>query len=183
MDPISDTDLDGNPRIADGNGDGTAVIDRGAYERPAPTHPAAPLPSNAFSLGKLKRNKRSGTAKLQVQVPGPGALVLSGKSVKRATLAAGGAGAYSLAIVPKKKLARSLRSKGSAKTSIQVAFTPTGGTANSLAKPVKLIRGGRAQRLAVQPLPSRSLKERVTVSEPWIPPRSAVVSSARSFSV
>jgi hypothetical protein len=30
------TDLDGRPRIADGNGDGTAVVDLGAYERPGP---------------------------------------------------------------------------------------------------------------------------------------------------
>ena len=39
VDPIVPTDLDGNPRFADGNGDGTAVIDRGAYELPPPCLP------------------------------------------------------------------------------------------------------------------------------------------------
>ena len=94
---------------------------------------AAP-PSNAFSFGRLKRNKKKGTARLQVKVPGPGALVLSGKKVKRVSLAAGRAGAYLLAIVPNKKLAGALRSRESAKTSIRVAFTPTGGIVSSRTK-------------------------------------------------
>jgi len=38
-----------------------------------------PGPSNAFTLGTLHRNKRRGTAKLEVTVPGAGALRLSGK--------------------------------------------------------------------------------------------------------
>jgi hypothetical protein len=38
-----------------------------------------PSPSNAFSFGKLKRNKRRGTATLIVLVPGPGELALTGK--------------------------------------------------------------------------------------------------------
>jgi hypothetical protein len=144
VDPISATDLDGDPRIADGNGDGKAVIDRGAYELPAPTLPGSTPPSNAFSFGKLKRNRKKGTARLQVQVPGPGVLVLSGKKVKWATVAADGGGTYQLAIVPKRKLARALQWRESAKTSI--AFTPTGGTANSRTRPVKLIRrAGRSR--------------------------------------
>ena len=35
--------------------------------------PAPRLPSNAFSFGKLKLNKRRGTAALLVRVPGPAA--------------------------------------------------------------------------------------------------------------
>ena len=38
-------------------------------------------PSNSFSFGKLKRNKRRGTATLTVEVPGPGTLALSGKGL------------------------------------------------------------------------------------------------------
>ena len=142
--PLSMTDLDGNPRVLDGNRDGVAVIDRGAYELPtppppAPAMPAAP-PSNAFSFGRLKRNKKKGTAKLEVKVPGPGALALTGKKVKKSTLAAGKAGGFSLSIAPRGKLARTLRSKGSAKTTVRVSFTPTGGSANTRARSVKLIR-------------------------------------------
>lgn len=36
-------DLDGNPRIQDGDGDGTAVVDMGAYEAPAPADVTAPV--------------------------------------------------------------------------------------------------------------------------------------------
>jgi hypothetical protein len=141
-DPHSTADLDGNPRVVDGTRDGIAVIDRGAYELPTPPPPgpAAVQPSNSFSFGKLKRNKRKGTAKLEVNVPGPGSLALSGKKVKKAGLDVGGAGTFLIAIVPKQKLARTLRKKGSAKTSIEVSFTPTGGTAASRTKKVKLVR-------------------------------------------
>jgi hypothetical protein len=139
-DALTATDLDGNARIADGNGDGILAIDRGAYELPPPVPMAGAGPSNAFKFGKLKRNKRKGTAKLGVEIPGPGRLVLSGKKVKKSSVDAKRAGSFSLSIAPKGKLAKTLRSKGSAKTSIKVAFTPTGGTTNARIKSVKLIR-------------------------------------------
>jgi hypothetical protein len=141
---LSTTDLDGNPRVVDGNRDGVAVIDRGAYELPTPpppsTAPSVTPPSNALSLGSLKRNTKRGTAKLQVRIAGPGSLSLSGKRVKRATIAAARGGTFSLSIARKPKLAGILRSKGSAKTSIRVTFTPTGGTANTVARTLRLIR-------------------------------------------
>jgi hypothetical protein len=151
--PLSETDFDGNPRIADGNRDGVAAIDRGAYELPTPPPPvpstpptppssAVVSPSNAFTFGKLKRNGHKGTAKLEVRVPGPGVVVLAGKKVKRATRHASRPGTVSLAIVAKPKLARALRSTGSVKTSVKVTYTPTGGTANTRAKTVKLVRTG-----------------------------------------
>jgi len=51
---------------------------------PAPTPPAPP--SNAIKLGKLKRDEKSGTAKLTVNLPAPGSLVMSGKGVKKTTV-------------------------------------------------------------------------------------------------
>jgi tripartite motif-containing protein 71 len=42
-----------------------------------------PCPSNEFSFGKVKKNKRKGTASLTVVVPGPGQLALTGKGLKR----------------------------------------------------------------------------------------------------
>jgi len=150
-DSLSGTDLDGAPRIVDGNGDGAATIDRGAYELPvqppqaAVTAPVAPtmltaLPSNAFKFHKLNRNQRSGTAKLQVEVPGPGRVVLFGKKVKKFIRDAKGAGTFNLQVIPKAALARTLRSAETARTSVQVKFTPTGGTANTRSKALKLIR-------------------------------------------
>lgn len=142
-DSLSATDLDGAPRVVDGDGDGVATIDRGAYELPTPVPGAGATPSNAFKFRKLKRNKKAGTAKLQVEVPGPGRLVLSGKKVKKFTRDAKGAGTFALKVIPKAKLARSLRSKGTARTSVRVTFTPTGGTANTRSKALKLIQRQR----------------------------------------
>lgn len=144
-DALSATDLDGAPRVADGNGDGTAAIDRGAYELQPPAPIAAP-PSNAFMIGKLKRNRRRGTATLQVKVPGPGGLVLEGKRVRRFSRVAAAAGVYSLKIAPGGKLARRLRSVGSARALVDVVFTPSGGTANMQSKKIRLIRRGRGSR-------------------------------------
>jgi hypothetical protein len=39
-------------------------------------------PSNAFSFGKVKKNRKKGTATLTVIVPGPGTLTLAGKGLK-----------------------------------------------------------------------------------------------------
>jgi hypothetical protein len=143
-DSLSGTDLDGATRIADGNGDGIATIDRGAYELPvqppqaAFTAPTA-TPSNAFKFRKLKRNKGSGTAKLQVEIPGPGRLVLFGKKVKKFIRDARGAGTFGLKVIPKHKLANELRSKGTVRMSVRVKFTPTGGIADTRSKALKLI--------------------------------------------
>jgi hypothetical protein len=138
-DALSATDLDGAPRIVDGDADGAAVIDRGAYESAAPGAGLV-APSNAFKLRKLKRNRRKGTATLQVEVPGPGRLVLFGMKVRRFAREAETAGTFNLKIVPKRKLARRLRARGKARISVNVRFTPTGGSANNRSKSVKLIR-------------------------------------------
>jgi hypothetical protein len=141
-DELTTTDLDGAPRVVDGDGDGTAVIDRGAYElpTPAPEGPGAGQPLNAFSLGKLKRNRRKGTATILVRVPGPGRLVLSGKKVKKFALRAPAAGTFGLKIVPKRSLVRRLRSKGSVLLRFKVTFTPDGGSANAKTAKRKLLR-------------------------------------------
>ena len=61
-------------------------------------------PSNEFSFGKSKKNKRKGTAKLTVNVPGPGEVELSktGK-VKPATERAGSQGQVKLLVKPRGK--------------------------------------------------------------------------------
>ena len=54
------------------------------------------VPSNSFTLGEAKRNKKKGTATLAVEVPNPGELALAGKGVKPA----GAAGALAATSVP-----------------------------------------------------------------------------------
>lgn len=98
-----------------------------------------PAPSNAITLGKAKPNKSKGTAKLTVTVPGAGALVLAGKGIKGLKQAAATAGSVVLKIKPKSKTLKKLRAKGKVKVKVTVTFTPTGGTARTETKKVKLV--------------------------------------------
>ena len=105
--------------------------------------------SNDFTLGKVKRNKHKGTAKLPAEVFGPGTLALGGKGVKAQTASGhaessvAGPGTVSLKIKPKGKLKRALLANGSAKTSVKVTFTP-------LAAPGHPAGESRTRRLRVK---------------------------------
>jgi trimeric autotransporter adhesin len=107
-----------------------------------------PPPSNAITLGKVKTNTAKGTAKLSVSVPGAGVLTLQGKGIKsqrqgaaglRVAKPVPGAGTVVLKIKPKGKLLKKLRANGKAKVKVTVTYTPTGGTAKSETKKVKLV--------------------------------------------
>lgn len=87
--------------------------------------------SNKFKIGKAKLNKKKGTAKLSVAVPGAGKLSLSGKGVKKAKATAGGAGTVKLAVKPAGKAKRKLAAAGKLKVKVKITFAPTGGTAKS----------------------------------------------------
>ncbi len=116
------------------------AVDDGVDADPVP-------PSNEFSFGKLKRNRKKGTAKLTVNVPGPGELALSGAGLASQRLAGGrsakpvaAAGAVKLLIKPKGKKKKKLKKKGKVKAKAKVTFTPTGGTAATQTKSLKLKR-------------------------------------------
>jgi hypothetical protein len=103
-----------------------------------PPPPPVAAPSNAFTLGKPRLNKKKGTAKEPVTVPGPGEITLTGKGVKGSSLAAGTAGTVNLPVKPNGKKKRKLNSVGSVKVKVAVTFTPTGGVANSQNRKVTL---------------------------------------------
>jgi hypothetical protein len=97
------------------------------------------LPSNEFGFGKLKKNKRKGTAKLTVEVPGPGDLALAETDrVKGAEKQAEAAGDETLAIKPKRKAKRRLNQKGTAKVEVDVTYTPELGASKTESKKVGL---------------------------------------------
>jgi hypothetical protein len=87
------------------------------------------------TLGKLKRNRRKGTAVLRVHVPGPGTVTLRGKSVRRqrpmqpavASKEANSAGTVKLRVKPKGKARRKLKRTGRVKVKVRVTYTPAGG--------------------------------------------------------
>jgi virginiamycin B lyase len=107
-------------------------------------------PSNVFTIGKAKLNRKKGTATLPVTVPGPGTLVLSGKGLKqqrprqsagaRVSKAVSAAGTVKLRVVPKGRTKRKLRRTGRAKVRPTITFTPTGGSAAAQRKTIKLVR-------------------------------------------
>ena len=95
-------------------------------------------PSNDFSLGDVKRNKKKGTAELAVEVPGPGSLVLAGGKVKGDEETAEAAGGETLTIKASGKAKQMLSDVGKAKVGVEVTYTPTGGLANTKSTKVKL---------------------------------------------
>jgi sugar lactone lactonase YvrE len=97
--------------------------------------------SNEFTIGKAKRNKRNGTAKLPVVVPGAGELDLAKtKKVKADEETADAAGREKLRVRAKGKAKKKLNRKRKAKVKAQVTYTPTGGASNTESKKIKLVR-------------------------------------------
>jgi hypothetical protein len=135
-DYISTSFLNGSPRaiIAVATPPVGPTLDEAMYATSAlpPTHPPA-SPSNAFGFGKLKLNRKKGTATQVVDLPGPGALVLSGTGVKGVSQPVGG-GSVKLAIVPVGKKKQQVRRNHRAKLRIDVTFTPQGGLAGTQSK-------------------------------------------------
>jgi hypothetical protein len=101
-------------------------------------------PTNVVTLGKLKA-KRNGTATLLLTVPNPGDLSVGGKGVKAssagaATAKAVNAGTVKLVIRSKGNKKRKLADTGRVTVKPMISFTPTGGTASTVARKVKLRR-------------------------------------------
>jgi hypothetical protein len=92
----------------------------------------------------VKRNKKTGTAKLTVEIAdGPGELELAKtKKVKADDEPVEGEGATQekLALKPKGKARKKLLKKGKAKVKAAVTYTPDGGDALTRSKKVKLKR-------------------------------------------
>jgi Tol biopolymer transport system component len=86
--------------------------------------------SSHFNFGKLKLNKKKGTATLIVVAPGPGSFVLGGKGVKKATAKAKAGGKVTLLVASAGKAAKKLNELGKVKVTLKVTFTPAGGAPN-----------------------------------------------------
>jgi hypothetical protein len=114
-----------------------------------------PCPSNDFTLGKVKRNKKRGTALLTATVPGAGALVADAASkgaqaaggkkknaspVKRVIVKVTAAGTFTLKIKAKGKALKALNQKGKATVGVGVTYTPTNGDAKLQSRKIRLIK-------------------------------------------
>jgi len=88
-------------------------------------------PSNAISRGKLTLNKKKGTGRLKINVPGAGTLNVVGKGkkklVKVRNLTSAGPAVLNVPLNPTAKGLKVLEAKGKLKVQLQVTFTPTNG--------------------------------------------------------
>jgi len=143
-------DLDGSDRAQPKCFGAAAIPDMGAYERtptaactPPPPPPPPPFEPRKpiFRIVNLFLNKKTGTGRLLVEVPGAGTLSLTGSGVKlvRRTAAAGGS-VISLPIqtwaITKVRLAK----LGKARVRLKVLFEARGGGVERWAKGVLLRR-------------------------------------------
>jgi hypothetical protein len=94
--------------------------------------------ANGLEFGRLKLNRRTGTARLQVNALGAGELTLSGKGLKKQAKQVTRAGRVSLAVKPAGKALRALRRSGKVKLKLKVALQPSGGEVTELSKAVTL---------------------------------------------
>lgn len=97
-------------------------------------------PSNLFTLGAVTRNKKNGTASVDVNVPNPGQLALSGNGVKSQQASPDAPGEIELLIRATGKKKKKLNRKGEVKINPTITYTPTGGDASSQSIKVKLKR-------------------------------------------
>jgi hypothetical protein len=98
-------------------------------------------PSNDFSLDKATKNKRKGTAKLEVNVPGPGELELAKtKKVKGANERAEAAGSVTLRVRSRGKARKKLDEKGKVRVAVELTFAPDGGDPAAERARLKLVK-------------------------------------------
>ena len=99
-----------------------------------------PPPSNHFRFGGVRVNKKRGSAKLTVNVAGPGELKLAKTgNTKRKHKRARESGKEKLSVEAKGKAKKKLNQNGRAKVKAKVTYTPDGGEPNTESKKIKLV--------------------------------------------
>jgi hypothetical protein len=94
--------------------------------------------SPGIQLGKLKLNRRTGTALLQVKALGAGRLTLGGRGLRKQARQMKRAGLVSLTLRPAGKALAALRRRGRARVRAEVTLLPPGGKLSKLRKRVTL---------------------------------------------
>ena len=93
---------------------------------------------NFFTIGKLKRNRKKGTATLAVTIPEPGTLVASAKGVKKATVRSAKGSTVRIPLKAAGKGLKRLKRKGKLKFRLKVTYSPVGGDANTQQRRLRL---------------------------------------------
>lgn len=135
---IGRADLDGNNvdqafMTFPGNPCGIAVT----HTPPPPTPPGPPF--NDFGFKRVKKNHKTGTAKLVLNLPGAGSVAISGQGVRPVTKDASAAGLLPVKIGATGAARAQLESDGRVRVTIVATFTPSGGDARSKSKRITLL--------------------------------------------
>jgi hypothetical protein len=101
------------------------------------------VPSNAFTITGISRNRRSGTARLSAALSNPGLVTIGGRGLKGRQATRAVAGAVSLKISATGKRGRKLSRTGRLRVPVTVTFYPTGGDPAIQTIAVKLIKRRR----------------------------------------
>lgn len=91
-----------------------------------------------LKLGKVKLNKKNGTAKLSVGVPSAGTLTVSGKGIAKVKRTAKGSKTLKVTIKAKDKAKKTLASTGKAKVKAKIVFQPSNGASVTKTKSITL---------------------------------------------
>jgi hypothetical protein len=106
------------------------------------------VPSNAFTIGSITRDRRKGTATVTVNVPNSGLAAISGKGLRKRhatkTVAVAGTVQFQIAAAGSRK--RRLQKTGKVRLTTTLTFTPTGGDPAAATFAVKLKRKRPAVR-------------------------------------
>ena len=132
---LGSLDADRHERVQSACIGGIAIPDIGAYEASPPTVSAS---CSRFVVGALRLNKRQGTGRLTVSLPGAGVLKAAGKGLKTATAKATGAGNVVLKLRAKGRVRAALDRAGKVKFKVNLTWAPTGNTGSSQTDKIKL---------------------------------------------
>ena len=100
--------------------------------------------SNVFTVGRVTRNQRKGTATIAVRVPGSGRISLAeGIKLKRVVRHPRVPEKLSLVVKPRGRTARDLRRRGALIVRPKIIFIPTGGTASRQRPTIRLVERPR----------------------------------------
>ncbi|HEU5106532.1 MAG TPA: glycosyl hydrolase [Solirubrobacterales bacterium] len=117
------------PPPSGSDGDGEAGGGSAGGESGSGGGSTALAPDNSFRIAGVRLDRRRGTARLTVAVPGPGLVALDGAVPQQRQ--ADVAGKVVLRVLPKRKARRLLERQGSARMRLIVTFIPSGGSPNS----------------------------------------------------
>ena len=132
----------------------TAGVDAVTVDSTQPGQKSSPLGSNRFSFGKLTLNRKNGSARLAVKVPGPGKLTAKGVAasakakaskakkpqspLKPATVTATKASTVTIPLKPTPAAMKTLRTERKLRVKVAVTFDPAGGSPRTQTLPVVL---------------------------------------------